>query len=90
MDVKRSVLRKIRPEFSSEIFAISPHKELICTIGSVNKAIVKIVIYNACASAEWNLTVEIREKVYTIVMMMLDDGKLRVENHPMNQVGELA
>lgn len=86
----RFILTPIRSKFSPEVFAIRPYQNLIRSIRIIHETVIKIVVDNACSGAKRYLSLEIREKVYAIVMMMLDNCQFGMKHHPMNEIGKLT
>ena len=77
-------------QLAAQVFVGCPCDELKRLIGGVLKTIIQIVVDNRSACAEWNLPVEIREQIHAVVMVVLHNRHRRVQDHPVNEVGELA
>ena len=77
-------------QFPAQIFAIDMQTKLIGVLRIVADAVVDVVVRDAGARSERNLTTEVGEEVETIVMMMFDNGQIAVEHHPVDQVRQLA
>ena len=77
-------------QFSAQIFAIDMQTKLIGVLRIVADAVVDVVVRDAGARSERNLTTEVGEEVETIVMMVFDNGQIAVEHHPVDQVRQLA
>lgn len=90
MDMEGVGLGFCRAEFAAQIFVIHPKPELIGVVRIIPHPIIKVVVRDASARAERNLPTEVGKKVQTVVMMVLRDGQLAVQHHPVDQVRQLA
>ena len=77
-------------QLAIQVFAINPDAQLIGVLGVVLDTIVHVVVRDTRARTKRYLTTEIREEVHPVVVMMLCNGELAMEHHPMDKVGQLA
>ena len=77
-------------QLSSQIFTIRICHQLVCVMAVVANPIVQIVIDNAGTRSERNLSVVVRKEVKPVMMMVLDNGKVGMKYHPVDEVSELA
>ena len=90
MDMEGVGLGFCRAEFAAQIFVIHPKPELVGVVRIIPHPVIKVVVRDAGACAERNLPSEIGEKVQTVVVMVLRDGQLAMQHHPVYQVRQLA
>jgi len=90
VDVEGVGLGVSRAEFAAQVFVIHPKPELVGVVRIVPHPIIEVVVRDAGTGAEWDLPTEVGEKVQTIVVMVLRDGQLAVQHHPVDQVRQLA
>ena len=77
-------------ELAIEVFAIHTKAQLVWGIGIVAHAVVDIVVGDAGARAEGDLAPEVGEEVEPVMMVVLNDGEVAVEHHPVDEVRQLA
>lgn len=77
-------------EFAAEVFFIDLEPKLVGVASVVLDPIIDVVVGDAGARAERNLTSMIGEEVESIMVMVFGDGQVAVEHHPVDEVGELA
>lgn len=90
MDMEGVLKRLFCTEFAAEVFRVGPEPQLVGVVGVVLDPIVEIVEGNAGARAERDLSAVVGEEVKPVVVVMLGDGEIAVEHHPVDEVGELA
>ena len=90
MDMEDVGLKLCRAELATQVFIIHPKPELVGVFGVVPHPVIEVVVRDAGAGAERNLPAEVGEKVQTVVVMVLRDGQLAVQHHPVDQVRQLA
>ena len=79
----------LSPQFAAEIMPLLPNKQLYRRIGIIAETIINIFIKDACPGAERHPPPAIREKGIG-VMVQLCDGKRAIENHPVDEIGQLT
>lgn len=77
------------PQFTAEIVLLLPNKQLYRRIGIIAETIINILIKDACPGAERHPPPAIREKGIG-VMVQLCDCKRAIENHPVDEIGQLT
>ena len=90
LDMELVRLPFVSPELAAEVFVRGVNNELIGDIGIVSETVIEIIVHYGSTCAEGYGTVKIGEKVYLVMMMMLCDGKLGMEYHPVDKVRHLA
>lgn len=79
----------LSPQFAAEIMPLLPNKQLYRRIGIIAEAVINIFIKDACPGAERHPPPTIREKGIG-VMVQLCDCKRAIENHPVDEIGQLT
>ena len=79
----------LSPQFAAEIMPLLPNKQLYRCVSIIAEAIINIFIKDACPGAERHPPPAIREKGIG-VMVQLCDGKRAIENHPVDEIGQLT
>ena len=77
------------PQFTAEIVLLLPNKQLNRSVSIIAEAIINIFIKDACPGAERHPPPAIREKGIG-VMVQLCDCKRAIENHPVDEIGQLT
>ena len=90
VDVEGIGLGTEGPQLATQVLAVDIGDELIGVVGVVAHPVVEVVVGDAGACAEGYLAVVVGEEVDAVVVVVLDDGELGVEHHPVDEVGELA
>ena len=90
MDMEGVGLRSGGTKLAIEVLAIDTKTELIRHVGIVAHTIVDIVVGNTGARTEGDLTTEVGKEIEPVVVVMLNDGEIAMEHHPVDEVGELA
>ena len=86
MDMEGMGLLLRGPQFAAQVLFVRPESELIGVSGIIAETVVDIVVRDAGASAEGNLTTEVGEEVESVVVMVLRDGQFAVQHKPMDEV----
>lgn len=81
--------RMLGPQFTAEIVLLLPNKQLYRRIGIIAETVINIFIKDACPGAERHPPPAIREKGIG-VMVQLCDCKRAIENHPVDEIGQLT
>lgn len=79
----------LSPQFAAEIMPLLPNKQLYRRIGIIAETVINIFIKDACPGAERHPPPAIREKGIG-VMVQLCDCKRAIENHPVDEIGQLT
>ena len=66
----------IGAQFSAQVFAVHPYKELIGAWGVVFHSVIQIVVNDAGARSKRYLAIEVGKEVESVVMMVLGDGEI--------------
>ena len=77
-------------QLATQIFPVRICHQLVRVLAVVANPIVQIVIDDAGARSERNLSVVVRKEVKSVMMMVLDDAEVGMKYHPVDEVRELA
>ena len=84
------VLRALGAKFTAKVFVSCTDEELVRLVGVIPHPVVQVVIDDRGSRTERYLAVEIREQVKISVVVVFNDRQLAVQDHPMQEVRELA
>lgn len=90
MDMIRMRQRFHCAQLTMQIFSIRICQQLISILAVIAETIIKVVIYYARSSTERYLPVIIGKEIKPVMMVMLHYRQVRMQHHPMYEIGELA
>lgn len=90
MNMERVGLLLCGPQFAAQVLVVCPEAQLIGVLRVVSETVVDVVIRDAGARAEGNLSSKVGKEVKSIVVVVLRDGQFAVQHKPVDEVRQLT